>query len=207
MFSTTKVNGLSVPVEATDGLRVLGAPVGSLQFCQSFLLKALSKAQTTLRLYSMCTGNKITHLFSHDVYNTKLEELPEQHWLWNSELTDKFSTMIADLLANITNQSSLPIYSQLISNISIQEGGLGIQIPQTNAIQYAQQGVWLGINKPWPILPTPITLLYEQWESSQSRSWLIFRKYLPIFNNVTVHQPDSDHDYLFKASLNGSHKR
>jgi hypothetical protein len=74
-------------------------------------------------------------------------------------------------------------------------------------LQYAQQGVWLGINKPWPILPTPITLLYEQWESSQSRSWLIFRKYLPIFNNVTVHQPDSDHDYLFKASLNGSHKK
>jgi hypothetical protein len=31
VFLTTKVNGLSVPVEVTDGLRVLGAPVGSLQ--------------------------------------------------------------------------------------------------------------------------------------------------------------------------------
>ena len=28
-FSTTKVNGLSVPVEVMDGLRVLGAPIGS----------------------------------------------------------------------------------------------------------------------------------------------------------------------------------
>jgi hypothetical protein len=165
-FSTTKVSGLSVPVEVTDGLRVLGAPVGSLQFCQSFLLKALSNAQsdankllsnledlqTTLRIYSMCTSNKFTHLFSHDVYNTELDELPEQHWLWNSDLTDQFSSMTAALLANITNQTSLPIYSQLISNISIQEGGLGIQSPRSNAItsymtttkrclQYAKQGV------------------------------------------------------------------
>jgi hypothetical protein len=63
--------------------------------------------------------------------------------------------MTADLLANITNQSSLPIYSQLIANVAIQEGGLKIQSPRTNAItaymttakrclQYAQQGVWLG---------------------------------------------------------------
>jgi hypothetical protein len=94
-FSTTKVNGLSVSVEVTDGLRVLGAPVSSLKFCQAFLLKALFKVQsdadkllsnledlqTTLRLYSMCTANKITHLFSHDVYNTTLDELPDQHWL------------------------------------------------------------------------------------------------------------------------------
>jgi hypothetical protein len=36
---------------------------------------------------------------------------------------------------------------------------------------------------------------------------LIFRKYLNTFNNVTVHQPDSDHDYVFKASLNGSRKK
>jgi hypothetical protein len=201
VFSTTKVNGLSVPVEDTDGLHVFGAPVSSLKFCQAFLLKALSKAQsdadkllsnledlqTTLRLYSMCTANKITHLFSHDVYNTTLDELPDQHWLWNSDLTDKFSTMTADLIANIANQSSLPIYSQLIANISIQEGGLGIQSPRTNTItsymtttkrclQYAQQGVRLGLNKPRPILPTPITLLYQQWESSQNRSWLIFHK-------------------------------
>jgi hypothetical protein len=33
---------------------------------------------------------------------------------------------------------------------------------------------------------------------------LIFQKYLRVFNNVTVHQPGSDNDYVFKASLNGS---
>jgi hypothetical protein len=76
--------------------------------------------QTTFRLYSMCTANKITHLFAHDVYNTALEELPDQQWLWNSDLIDKFSKMTADLLANIANQSNLLIYSQLIANILIE---------------------------------------------------------------------------------------
>jgi hypothetical protein len=49
-------------------------------------------------------------------------------------LTDKFSEMTADLIANITNQQHLPVHSQLISNISISRGGLGIQSPRTNAI-------------------------------------------------------------------------
>jgi hypothetical protein len=68
------------------------------------LLTNLEDLQTTLCLNSMCTANKITHLFANDVYNTALDELPEQHWLWNSDLTDKFSTTTADLIANITNQ-------------------------------------------------------------------------------------------------------
>jgi hypothetical protein len=43
--------------------------------------------------------------------------------------------MMADLIANIAKKSSLPIYSQLIANISIQKKGvLGIQSPRTNAI-------------------------------------------------------------------------
>jgi hypothetical protein len=163
----------------------------------------------------MCTAQKVTHLFAHDVYNTSIEDLPDQFWLWNSEMTDQFSNMTADLLANITNQSSLPVYSQLISNISIQQGGLGIQSPRTNAIiaymtttkrclQYVHQGVWLGFNKPRPLLPPTITSLYEDWESSTNRTWEIFRKYLKTFNSVSLEHPDTDNDYIFKASLNSS---
>jgi hypothetical protein len=202
---------------------------GCKSFCQDFLKKALSHAesdatkltthledlQTTLRLFSMCTAQKITHLFAHDVYNTSMDNLPDQFWLWNSAMTDQFSNMTADLLANITNQPSLPVYSQLISNISIQQGGLGMQSPRTNAIiaymtttkrclQYVHQGVWLGFNKPRPLLPPTITSLYEDWESSTNRTWEIFRKYLKTFNSVSLEHPDTDNDYIFKASLNGS---
>eukprot|EP00956_Cyclotella_meneghiniana_P029606 scaffold72361_cov40-Cyclotella_meneghiniana.AAC.4 len=40
----TENNTLS-PYEVTDGLRVLAAPIGSRSFCNSFLIKAMSKAQ------------------------------------------------------------------------------------------------------------------------------------------------------------------
>jgi hypothetical protein len=157
----------------------------------------------------MCTTNKITHLFAHDVYNTALDELPKQHWLWNSNLTKKFSTMTADLIANITNQSTLPIYSQLISNISksTHQRNHGMHDYQqkmlavctTRCVAWPQQATATSSN------PNHNTL--SRLGILQNRTWLIFRKYLPTFNNVTVHQPDSDTDYVFKASLNGSREK
>jgi hypothetical protein len=133
------------------------------------LLTNLDDLQTTLRLFSMCTANKVTHLFAHDVYNTSQSELPDNFWLWESNLTNQFSIMTADLLANITNKQDLPAHSQLISNISINKGGLGIQNPLTNAItaymtttkrclQYAHDGIWLGFNKPKTPLPPSVVL-------------------------------------------------
>jgi hypothetical protein len=88
-------------------------PLSKAQSDADKLLSNLEDLQITLRLYSMCTANKITHLLHtmYTIYNTALDKLPKQHWLWNSDITNKFSTMMADLLANIANQSSLPIYS------------------------------------------------------------------------------------------------
>jgi hypothetical protein len=233
-YSTTKVDGHIVPVEVKDGLRVLGAPIGSIDFCQKFILKALDRAksdatklltnlddlQTTLRLFSMCTANKVTHIFAHDVYNTSQSQLPDDFWLWESNLTNQFSIMTANLLANITNKHDLPAHSQLISNKSINKGGLGIQNPCTNAItaymtttkhclQYAHDRVWLGFNKPKPPLPPSIKLLYSNWPTSTNRTWQIFNKYLPTCTMIarTRKEPTTSHDYVFKASLNGTREK
>ena len=73
-FSRDK-NGL--PLEVTDGLRVLGIPIGSHQFCTDFILKAMGKAaadcksllngledyQTIFQLFKTCTIHKLTYLF------------------------------------------------------------------------------------------------------------------------------------------------
>jgi hypothetical protein len=90
-YSTTKNdNGTTIPYKVTDGLRVLGAPVGHPTFCNKFIDKAISRAQTdavklvrdldnlqtALCLFSVCTAHKVTHLFSHAVYNTPPEHLP-----------------------------------------------------------------------------------------------------------------------------------
>jgi hypothetical protein len=92
----------------------------------SKLLTSLDDLQTTL--------NKVTHLFTHNVYNTNPNYLPDNFWLWDSELTNQFSIMTSNLIANITNKHKLPMHSQLISNISVNKGGLGIPNPRTNAI-------------------------------------------------------------------------
>ena len=182
------------------------------------ILTKLDDLQSSLRIFSTCTSHKITHLFSHDVLNTNIDDLPHNHWLWDSPMTCKFNNMTSDFIANITNQHSLPAHSQLISNLTIQEGGLGIKTPRTCAIsaymshckrclQYSEQGVWLGFNQNRPQLPPQIKLLYQDWEHSQSRTWVIFRKYLETFNNISVHDPKSIEDYIFKASLNNSRER
>ena len=77
-------------VEVVDGLRVLGAPIGSPTFCATFLADALLKAsadskkilaglddvQSMVRVYNMCTTHKLTHLFGTDVIQTPTELLP-----------------------------------------------------------------------------------------------------------------------------------
>ena len=69
------------PVEVKDGLRVLGVPVGSDDFCRKFIMEAMAKAaseasavisgleseQTMLQLFRQCTTHKLTHLFAADV--------------------------------------------------------------------------------------------------------------------------------------------
>ncbi|KAL7503121.1 hypothetical protein ACHAXN_002743 [Cyclotella atomus] len=122
-YSTTKnESGTCVPCEVTDGLLILGAPVGSTTFCNNFIDKAISCAQTdaaklvtdledlqtTLRLFSVCTAHKVTHLSSHAVYNTPLGELPNNYWLWDNAMTTQFSAITSNLIAHITKATALP---------------------------------------------------------------------------------------------------
>jgi hypothetical protein len=117
-YSTNKNDaGTSIPHEATDGLRVLGAPIGLAEFCNNLIKKAIARTQsnavklitnlddlqTMLHLYSVCTVHRITHLFGHAVYNTPLQEFPTNYWLWDSLMTTKFGNMTADLIAHVTN--------------------------------------------------------------------------------------------------------
>jgi hypothetical protein len=231
-YSREQVGTALRPVEVTDGLRVLGSPIGSTSFCNSFLRKAFDKAnadatklttslddlQTILRLYSTCTAHKLTHLLSCDVTNTPLEDLPRDIHLWNSELTDSFSRMTEEIICNITGTTSLPAHAHVISNISINQGGLGLNHPRLHAItsfmlstkrslQYSQCGVWLGHHTPPPRLPTSITTLYANWETSNLQIWQIFRQYLPRYNQICCHSPETDTDFIFKTSLNVSREK
>ena len=96
------------PAEITDGLRVLGCPIGSSDFCQRFITKVMIKAiddsnilltelddyQTILQLYRRCTQHKLTHLFSSDVLNEDFDNLPDDMHLWDSNSTSVITSSL-----------------------------------------------------------------------------------------------------------------
>jgi hypothetical protein len=153
----------------TNGLRVLGAPIGSAEFASTFMSNILAQAisdskklltdlediQTMTRLFSNCTIHKITHLLSSDVFHSPISSLPNLFYLWESNLCDKFNCMVDNFLSDLTNLETLPPHAHIIASMSINQGGLGLQNPRGNAItsymtsskrylQYAFEGVWLG---------------------------------------------------------------
>jgi hypothetical protein len=117
--------------------------------------------------------------------------------------------MVDNFISNLTNLETLPPHAHIIASMSINQGRLGLQNPRGNAItsymtsskrclQYAFEGVWLGRDKPHPMLPTSITSLYSSWETDTCRSWTIFR---------ACAEAETPSDYIFKASLNGSKEK
>jgi hypothetical protein len=231
-YSVKLVNGNPTPVEVTDGLHVLGAPIGSTTFAQDFmqtilnnaindsqkLLSGLDDSQTMMRLFSTCTVHKITHLFGSDVFHAPVETMPQLFYLWESNLCNNFTQMVENFICQLTSTEHLPPHSSLISTLTVNQGGLGLQHPRANAItaymtsskrclQYAFEGVWLGRDKPRPLLPPSITSLYSSWQTDSAKSWSIFRQYLPTFTSISIADAAKDTDYIFKASLNGSREK
>ena len=208
-YSTTIKDGERVPVEVTDGLRVLGAPIGSPSFCRTFIAKQMAKAkeaskrilegldscQTQLQLYKTCTVHKMTHLFMSDVLAADEATLPDLWHLWNSQMTSDFDSMTNDFLKDLTSRSDMPAHAQLIASMASNSGGLGLQHPRCTAIpatvlavkrclEYATSGVWVGAVSPPVKLPTNITSLYENWQSSPAATFRIFQKYSNSMANI-----------------------
>ena len=112
--------------------------IGSSNFCNTFLMKAISKAkdathkiinglsdlQTKLCLFSVCTVHKLTHLFAYDLYTNCSNGLPNNWFCWDGAFNGEFTEMINIIFENITQTSGMPQHSQLIATMSIKQGGL-----------------------------------------------------------------------------------
>lgn len=86
------------------------------------LLENLEDAQTILKLFSTCTVHKMTHLFSSDVFNSPLENLPPAFYLWESAMTEEFSEMTQNMIVSLTNHQTLPPHAHVVAHMSINEG-------------------------------------------------------------------------------------
>ena len=227
-------NKVRTPYEETKGLRVLGVPIGSQDYCREFVKEKIAKAiveskkileglddkQTMLQIFKTCTVHKMTHLFVSDVLATDESELPRNWHLWSSDMSDQFTIMINEFIAALTSRHSIPDHSQLICNMSTNKGGLGLQHPRCTAIpslvmslrrciEYTTQGVWIGRTEEPVKLPRTITALYENWQSSNHKSFRIFSKY--VYDIVNVCVSDSVENgmthFLYKSSPNTCKER
>ena len=220
--------------EETNGLRVLGVPLGNESFCQTFIsnqfqnaksdaikiLEGLDDSQTQLQVFRQCTVHKMTHLFTSDVLTSDLSKLPKNWHIWNSSFCNEFSDMVNSFLATLLLRNDLPAHAQMIASMSTNSGGLGIQHPRCTAIpscvltvkrciEYTSKGVWVGKIHDRVTLPSTITALYKDWETSESPIFHIFRTYSTPIMKVCVHDSvdDREEHFMFHSSVNTCKER
>ena len=221
-------------IEERNGLRLLGVPIGSSEFCSEFIKSIMEKAvknsqalidgldsdQTILQLFKTCTAHKMTHLFAADVLTSDFSDLPVSWNLWHSDMADAFTAMVENVLAKLTKRESVPSHSLLISSMSTNNGGLGIQHPCSTAIpafvlstrrviQYATNGIWISNTLPPVQLPGSITCLYNEWKTSSATTFEYFRRYATDISEICVqdNSVDSFDTFMSTTSVDICHER
>ena len=72
------------------------------------------------------------------------------------------------------------------------------------------EGVWIGHNRKTVRLPSHMTDLYKDWETSNSKTFQIFNKYRMQIANICVHpavKGDQWEHSLLKSSINTCRER
>ena len=225
---TTDDSGIPtiLPVEVTDGIRVLGTPVGSSTFKRQFIfnildtihkdaLTIISKIkckQAALRLFSHCCITKIPHLLAC-VATCEINEKADQDWFsWTSPITTAINHIESWFLASIVNASSIPHHSLQFAQVAISNGGLGLLNPSTriisdsiiktiNAIKFSNNGIMLAKDKPPFLLPISLRNLFTSWNSSTSEQFKIFQDYAPeIAEFVAPSRTTNKLEYMIHTS-------
>jgi hypothetical protein len=196
------------PYEETNGLRILGSPIGSATFQANFItnylqtakedaskiIEGLDDIQTMLQVYRTCTTQKMIHLYTADVYLQESQEptkcSPRNWHCWNSNITQEFDDMNHNFIKAISLAEDIPLHAKLLMNLDTKSGGLGITTPRTKAISTyvlnikqsidtAKNGVIYGPRKQRYKLPASLTSLYNNWDTSTSPTFKAYRKYAP----------------------------
>jgi hypothetical protein len=115
-------------------------------------------------------------------------------------MTDQFSSLLNSFLARVLTTTTIPPHAHVISTISLQNSGLGMQHPRLAAvpsfvfttkhcIQYAKQGIILPATTPNITLPKALTSLYKNWQHpcSMCTSFKIFQHFAPDIACITQH--------------------
>ena len=138
-----------VLVKVTFGYRLLGTPVGSSLFTQSFIEEQVQEVemdiknlhnhivdlQTYLRIFIQCTISHISHLLGADVMHHMEPDLPIMVWdKWDGPLLSIIDRIIIKFLARLARRSAILEHVMLIAQTSIGEGGLGLIYPSHTTV-------------------------------------------------------------------------
>ena len=132
------------PIELTDGFRLLGSPVGSKLFAQTFydeqlqavtskltsLEHSITDIHTRLKLFAHCILQKLPHLLDSDVmHNYPTIYTLNNNWFnWAGDLTfgiDRLIDRFLHSILDISDDEYIPTYSILIAHLNTSKGGLG----------------------------------------------------------------------------------
>ena len=225
----------STMYEETNGLRILGSPVGSTTFQKAFiadylqklktdasnLLNGLDNDQTIIQLYRQCTSQRLNHLFPADVHAYALTSTCTEHtWdSWDSNTAREFDDINTSMIKSITQKDTIPLHSVLLMNMNTKFGGIGVSTPRNKAIPASiismkgtlntiYNGVFLGPNRERFKLPDPITSLYADRENNPSTSFKIFNKYAPAIATLCTNNnsPESLSTFINNTSVHKCHE-
>ena len=209
-FSTKIIEGTTTGVELTDGFRLLGTPVGSASFADSFYQEQLSHAfqlatlndqitdlQTRLKLFSTCILQKLPHLLSSDaMHHLPLNMNPDLWPTYAAPLALGIHTLIdTSFLQQLLHIPSLSDHSKCIAHLHTNHGGLGLLFPRhraasdfvitmTSATRNANDGFKLNSDLLPIQLHPSITNLFQTTHNPHSKCLARYNLLLPAIANI-----------------------
>jgi hypothetical protein len=222
------------PKEVVDGLRILGHPVGNIDFVERFfaerieenkaqaqkLLATVTDKHTALRLFLQCTLHKLPHLLGTEVLYRFRESAYDGWNDWNGPLAAGIHEMVDEFLATITQRNTIPLDSRLIAYISIAQGGLGLMdasaraipdfvLTMSRAARYAAKGA--SFSKDADPLPLPHTLASLFATTTNPESTILSRFHRLLGATAPIGAPAKCNDpfeyFLHVGSLNSARDR
>ena len=123
--------------EVTDGIRILGAPIGNPNFCTNFqsdtitnirsetklLEKYIPDPQSRLTLFRHCINTRANHLLAADA-RSQPSESP-----FSSPFSSDLQKISTNFLKNLLHLDTLPEHALQIASLNIISGGLGLTNP------------------------------------------------------------------------------
>jgi hypothetical protein len=229
--------GPAIPVELTNGFRLLGSPIGSADFTQDYFDSQLTTVQdsialmstaitdphTKLRLFSQCLIQKLPHLLGCDVLYHYDTNNPPPTWTdWNGPLTSATNHIITKFISDLVGVAVLPHHALLICQMNLNAGGLGILDPRSRAIpdfmltfttstRHATNGIHLNKHLNNVLLHHTISALYSTHTNPHS---LILQRYQHILPHIaaiacppTIPRQDLSHYFLTTFSPHSARSR